>query len=105
MNINAMQRMMFRGVMCWLVRWLGVPWSAPLLSDAVCMPLIFWGVWRDGVPPGGRGVAWSSARVGEVYISHFLYSLTYRFPITGNIYNNIIYIPGDTRETRNTPNC
>ena len=38
---------------------------------------------------GGGGVAWSSARVGEVYISHFLYSLTYRFPYTGNIYNNI----------------
>ena len=76
MNINAMQRMMFRGVMCWLVWWLGVPWSAPLLSDAVCVPLIFWGVWRDGVPLGGRGGGMvERACRGGIYIP--LYILPY----------------------------
>jgi hypothetical protein len=59
-------------------------------ASVVCMPLIFWGVWR-GCPSLRRvgGVGWFPSRVGEVYIPRFIYSLTYRFPYTGNIYNNI----------------
>ena len=45
---------------------------------------------RVPLPPAcGGGVGWFPSRVGEVYIPRFLYSITYRFPYTGNIYNNI----------------